>query len=416
MELDERARKASHAMSRHVICLVEHQTVLLNANEFTQSEGEMLLEHYEKIVSIEFPSPKTRGQWALRNEGWSGYVPLSERLGLSLAPKVPLQNLFQMLEYAYTLRSFRVLDDLVGLATIEDVASQLARMLALRVLERARRGFSRTYVDHEDDLAYVAGRLNVVPLLKRPWETTFECTTQHHTANIDDNAILLWTLFVLARSPLSTGAAAHSVRAAYRSLYGLVQLRPYTADDCVGRRYHRLNEDYRILHALCRFFLAHTHPSHMLGEQSMLPFLVPMAPLFEVFVREWLRIHLPDRWRLKWQEAIPLTDDHRHTMRIDLVLIDQQTGHPVVVMDTKYKAPDKPSMEDIYQMVTYATAIGAHEAILIYPSPLAQPLDVRVRTIRVRSLTFSLGSDLEAAGSIVLKSLLGNVQDIAATM
>jgi 5-methylcytosine-specific restriction enzyme subunit McrC len=62
---------------------------------------------------VEFPSPKTDHRWELTAQGWVGYIPLSPELGLSLQPKVSLEGLFRMLEYAYRLESFHFLDDLV---------------------------------------------------------------------------------------------------------------------------------------------------------------------------------------------------------------------------------------------------------------------------------------------------------------
>ena len=56
-------------------------------------------------------------------------------------------------------------------------------------------------------------------------------------------------------------------------------------------------------------------------------------------------------------------------------------------------------------MISYAHTKGCREAILIYPTPLDQPLDETIRGIRVRSLTFSLDGDLEQAGQRFLQDL-----------
>jgi 5-methylcytosine-specific restriction enzyme subunit McrC len=59
------------------------------------------------VVAVEFPSPITGGQWRLTSHGWVGYIPLSDELGFRLQPKVGLANIFGMLEYAYSLKSFQ---------------------------------------------------------------------------------------------------------------------------------------------------------------------------------------------------------------------------------------------------------------------------------------------------------------------
>ena len=76
------------------------------------------------------------------------------------------------------------------------------------------------------------------------------------------------------------------------------------------------------------------------------------------------------------------------------------------MLDTKYKAPEKPSSHDIYQVVTYAEAVGCCEAILVYPVQLPAPIDSRIGDIRVRSATFGVDGDLELAGVDFLESAL----------
>ncbi|MCX7038200.1 MAG: hypothetical protein NT005_03560 [Spirochaetes bacterium] len=43
---------------------------------------------------------------------------------------------------------------------------------------------------------------------------------------------------------------------------------------------------------MCRFFLESSGPTHEPGGNLMLPFLVDMARLFELFVAEWLQQHI----------------------------------------------------------------------------------------------------------------------------
>ena len=195
-----------------------------------------------------------------------------------------------------------------------------------------------------------------------------------------------------------------TVRQAYHSLQGFVTLRPCSPNDCRGRLYNRLNQDYRPLHALCRFFLESSGASHEKGDRNMLPFLVNMDRLYELFVAEWLKAHLPPEYDLKMQEQVDLGETlHFH---IDLVLYEVATGAARYILDTKYKIPKQPSNDDFNQVVTYAAAQLCHEAVLVYPAPLTKPLNVRIRDIRVRSLTFSIDGDLNQSGQAFLHNLL----------
>jgi 5-methylcytosine-specific restriction enzyme subunit McrC len=184
-----------------------------------------------------------------------------------------------------------------------------------------------------------------------------------------------------------------------------VTLQPFGPSDCVGRSYSRLNDDYQPMHALCRFFLEHSGPSHEMGDRTMLPFLVDMARLYELFVAEWLRAHPPLDTFIKVKEPV-----HFHgnapSFEIDLVLYGTATAKALYVIDTKYKAASAPSSDDLAQVVAYAEAKGCSEAVLVYPSPLSKPLDTEVGGIRVRSLVFSLSGDLDQSGRAFVQDAL----------
>ena len=123
----------------------------------------------------------------------------------------------------------------------------------------------------------------------------------------------------------------------------------------MGRRYNRLNTDYLPLHALCRFFLESSGPIHEPGGKRMLPFLVDMARLFELFVAEWLQQHLPRTVRLSPQDIVRIGSTGSVEFRIDLTLHDADFGTPAV-MDTKYKITDTPTSDDVAQIVASAVA------------------------------------------------------------
>jgi 5-methylcytosine-specific restriction enzyme subunit McrC len=385
--------------------LTEYVPRLLAATEMAADLGNLLWRNYEQQVEVEFPNPKTGQQWRLMSKGWAGHIPLTPEFQLALRPKVQLANLFQMLEYAYNLKSFRFLPGLIDCHSLADYYEQLASILAKRVLDRARQGFYRAYLAESDQLPHLRGRMDLRQSMGRPGQIKLQCDYEEHTADIDDNQILAWTLQLIARRDICSDRVLPAVRRAYRALHGLVSPTPHGPDACLGRLYHRLNEDYRPLHALCRFFLEQSGPSHHLGDRKMLPFLVDMARLYERFVAEWLKANLPAGLDLKVQERVDVSDSANVHFNIDLVLSKSSTGMARWVLDTKYKRAGGPEAADIHQMISYAHTKGCPEAILIYPEPLNRPFDETIRGIRVRSLTFSLNGDLEQAGRQFLQEL-----------
>jgi len=387
--------------SSQTIELTEYQPATFPAEAISPVIGQALWENYGQQIEVQEPSFKTDGQWRLTAQGWVGHIPLTPTFHVALKPKIELSNLFRMWEYAYRLNSFRLLEGLIACQSLPEFYERLAHVLARRVLERGRKGFYRAYLAETDHLPYVRGRLTVQPAA--PGQVKLVCHFEEHTADVADNGILAWTLDRIARSGLCSERVLPAVRLAHRALHNLVTLTPYQAGDCVGRVYHRLNEDYRPMHALCRFFLEHSGPSHSPGPYPMLPFLVDMARLYELFVAEWLKTHLPPHLDLKAQERVDLGQSSAWQFQIDLLLYEKLTPRAQIVLDTKYKTDTLAS--DIAQVIAYAKIKGCQEAVLIYPTPLAHPLDTTIDGLRLRSLTFALTGDLEQAGQTFLQEL-----------
>jgi 5-methylcytosine-specific restriction enzyme subunit McrC len=138
----------------------------------------------------------------------------------------------------------------------------------------------------------------------------------------------------------------------------------------------------------------------------MLPFLVDMASLFELFVAKWLQAHPAGGLQTRAQERMLIGENEDLEFRIDLLVTDSAKGNVLAVVDTKYKVPDSPSTDDVSQVVAYAEAKACQEAVLVYPISLRRPLDTRIGKIRVRTLAFRLDGDLDTNGLSFVRDLL----------
>jgi|CXWL01.1.fsa_nt_gi 5-methylcytosine-specific restriction enzyme subunit McrC len=376
----------------------------LEGEDFTEELAAFVNRVYGQQVEV---SASSRGGWQVQATRWVGILPLGPGHSLYIEPKVPIHNLFRMLEWAWGA-NFQAFEGLEELANLQDVYERLARILALRVLDRLRRGLARSYQPAADRLPYLRGRLDVPAHLRAPASLSLPCRFEEQTTDIDDNRILAWTLRVIALSGLVTERSQTVVGQAFRGLSGQADPRPFRAADCVGRAYHRLNEDYRTLHALCRFFLETSGPAHRRGQHWMIPFAVNTESLFEQFVAAWLRGRLPAGFHLASQHSLWIPGDPAVDLNPDLVLCDE-ADRPVAVLDTKYKAGDKVSRADLYQIHAYAAQLGCSNAFLVYPEARQQPYDVtlgRDAPVRVRSVGFDLSGDLNEAGQRFLAAIL----------
>jgi len=386
-----------------IIQLTEYKSLSVSRDQIPESVVDELKQKYSTQLDVNLQYSKTGDLWKLTSKGWVGYIPLTPEFQIALYPKISLSNLFGMLEYAYKLKSFRFLQGLIDCQSLNGLYSELALILAQRILDRCRQGIYRAYLPKTNQLSYVRGRINLRQAIQKPWNIKLSCGYEEYTSDIDDNQILFWTLRCITHSGICQERVLPTVRRAYHTLQGLVTLRQFMSEDCVGREYNRLNEDYRCFHAICRFFLDNTTPFHQLGNRTTLPFLVDMARLYELFVAEWLKAHLPANFSLKYQE--PINISKMVQFKTDLVLYESGNITPRYVLDTKYKVPDSPATSDISQVVTYGLSKDCSEAVLVYPISLTQQLDLWIGNIRVRSLTFAINGELNQAGFAFLGEL-----------
>jgi hypothetical protein len=72
------------------------------------------------------------------------------------------------------------------------------------------------------------------------------------------------------------------------------------------------------------------------------------APIFELFVAEWLRANAPPGMTVRCQHNAALDSNLEMKIHIDIVLCDENSQRPLAILDTKYKAGEQPSEEDIF--------------------------------------------------------------------
>lgn len=389
-----------------IIKLSEHQASRFPPSAISNEIGERLWQEFnvqKSVLNVSFPSPKTNNHWEITPQGWVGTIPLTASKFLLLQPKTPIHNIFRMWEYAYQLEGFCFLEHLAKVNTLQDFFDHLAKRLANWIVRRGQIGLHRQYLPQNQSLPFLRGRLLWQKDIAMA-STKLSCQFDEQSKDIPDNQILLFALHNVAKTGLCRSSTQRLIRKAYHLLAGSVSLRPFSPQDCINRTYTRLNQDYQSMHALCRFFLEHTGPTHQPGDHEMEPFLINMPQLFEQFVANWLKTHLSAPWQLQVQETVNLGAKNELRFDIDLVLYDEN-GRSWAVLDTKYKIYPKPDAADIHQIIAYAKAKRATQAILIYPTPLDAPLDIQVDEISIRTLSFSLDDDLQKSGKNFLNSL-----------
>lgn len=383
----------------NTITLTEYKPCTIPRDQIPQDIIDELKNNYKGKLRINLKYTKQGDKWEIISLGWVGYIPINHHWNFHLKPKVPISNIFKMLDYAYNLKSFQFLDGLMRCKSLPNFYNRLATIFAHRILKRIQKGLYSSYRKESQNLSYVKGKIDIKTMIKHPWKPKITCHYDNFTQDIEDNQILLWTIYIISRQEICQENTRILIRKVYHALQGYITLSPFTANDCINRKYNRLNEDYHCLHSLCRFFLENTTPSHEKGNYNSLPFLVNMNQLYEKFIAAWLKQHLPPPLGIKTQHRV---EYNSFSFKIDLIIYNQETNQNLYVLDTKYKT--KTTDSDIYQIITYSFEQNCNHAIIITPTT-KNPVNDKINNISIRSLNFSLDDDIEVSGKKFLQQL-----------
>jgi 5-methylcytosine-specific restriction enzyme subunit McrC len=380
------------------IDITEFRPYVLGAPEFSQEAADYLVDSCRTWLRVR----SLAGRWQVSSSGGVGQVQLPDGRVLRVAPRVPVRRIFEMWQIAFRCPP-SWLPGSVDVETVSDLYDWIVHELAAGTKARIRRGISRSYVQVADRIPSLRGRLVVPELAGRPWDVSLPCIFHQFSADVPDNQILASALRAAARA-LPPGKTRDLAQSAYHELlqHG-VSAWQVSPDECLSRRYHRLNREYEWLHWLSYFVLSSSGPDHGPGAAPLRSFLIDMPRLFERFVGEWLSRELHRRSDYVVRCAPRHSVGERNWFIPDVLLMDG-TGRPCIVLDTKYKLEIR--RDDVNQVIAYATKVGCQEAVLVYPSGAQGLKRWEVGPVRVRSLAFPLDIDLNDAGRQFLDEVL----------
>lgn len=336
-----------------------------------------------------------------------GVIELPGGTRVELRPKTPLINIFRMWELATGTEVRFNWAGTTEVASFDELYSRLAEAFVRRVQRLVTLGLYRSYRVRSDERRAIRGRIDVRRHLTRSWSPAIPCRFEEHETDNEHNRLLVWALFVIARSAGIRATSQRLATGAARPMMQSIALHPHTPSEYSTQSYNRLNSHYKPLHAMARFFVDHAGPMISGPVRTRgVPFLVNTPRLFERFVAEWLRANIPDSYEVTLQPGRVLGASGYRIVP-DIVLYDIRTERrPVAILDTKYKTPDRASDADIYQVATYALEYGVPEGWLIYPTALSTPVSVPIgKRVWVRSACFRLDYDLDDAGFELLAQL-----------
>jgi 5-methylcytosine-specific restriction enzyme subunit McrC len=337
-------------------------------------------------------------------------------------------------------------DQVGSLRTIQEGDRNLLDLVCLLLADESesvvRQGVLQDYVEHEEPLAALRGRLLVDRQVRVHYARVdeVECCFDELEADIAENRILAAGLAVAARvcTDVAIKARVRRLAAAFEEVCSVEQ---GAADAAEPMDYTRRNKHYAAGHVWARLLLVQRgiHDLYAAGTPQTQAFLLDMNVLFECFLAQVLGDSAAGTsFRVDRQSSTgsiivdALTGRTYTRVRPDVLVrdIERDETYPV---DTKYKLYDERHVapEDVYQAFLYAFAFhtghGPRQASLVYPSDRSevnQRLAVRgsgVTQATIRGVRLDLSHLVERAATgpirdTALLTLCGGYGDTSANL
>ena len=303
--------------------------------------------------------------------GFVGSVRLSEGLTINVTTKIPVSNILRLASLAYRRLELPVAVGETDLREDEPL-DWLAFLIVVEVEALLARGMRQGYVNVQDELPYVRGRIQFTAAA-RAWTRPglAACEFSDFIPDTPENRVLRSTLEALGRSRLLPGLRAR-VMAATAWLAG-VALVPLSAQLMSEARLTRLNSHYRSALDLCRLYVTGRALEQPTGEVAAPAFLFPMEQVFEAAVANYLSMRRNDLEIQPERSLGPTTGEPAHALTFRPDLVVGQTP-ALLVLDTKYANPERTTQfgtrsfrnNDLYQIAFYANEYGS-PGLLVYP-------------------------------------------------
>ncbi len=376
--------------------MIEGEILSIPNGEISVEQALDLHRRYAKELDFTFPSPLNGNCYQVRTRGVVGLMPFGQGALLAINPQFNSCLFISILELVYQLP--RISKD-TAQVKIGNIFELWVEFLASKILQKAKRGLFMGYKTKQERRPWVKGRMLVDRFAAKAYPN---CRFSEHTYDVLENRIIAAALHSLKRYTFKRESCRKKVLKASMELSGVKYcgIRP---DDCDLVHYHRLNREYKLMHAMCVPLLRQEGPIlASKGDEMQWPaFTVHMPTLFERFCTEYLSLMLGPDIRLHSQFQTRLKGSQGLSFRLDVALFSASMEKPLAVADVKYKFDGAPLESDVQQVVAYAVQLGVSLAYLIYPTTKIKQT-FEVGPVQVQTLGFDLSAiELESAGRYI---------------
>ena len=275
--------------------------------------------------------------------------------------KILINNIYHMLSYAFqTLKQENYKD--VSIEPFDEMYDLFAAILSKGISFQLKHGLYKEYINYQEDLAVVSGKINISETLKKysAHKKVLSCNFDKFSENNLYNQILKTTVMLLLRNK--------KVKAEYKDnlkkmmlFFSDVELLNPASIRWSTIRFQRNNQTYRMLIGICQLIIEGMLITTNAGDYKLASFIDEqrMCRLYEKFILEYYRKHFSKLtvtasqipWCVENSTMLP-------TMQSDIHL---QKDNTVLIIDAKYYSQttqfryNKHTIHsnNLYQIFTY---------------------------------------------------------------
>jgi 5-methylcytosine-specific restriction enzyme subunit McrC len=357
-------------------------------------------------------SRKVSGEFVIKAESKVGFISV-QGVQVNVVPRFPIYNIFYFLGL---LEEIKLDSEKVRISESNDFLTVLFQSFIHNVTSSTRKGLISGYVNREDSLQVLRGRIDFSRQFKKnpgnyfPFEVTFD----DFVDDVPENQILKKALHI----SLKYGLQNRSLRnQAQNLLFNFKDVSEISEVPAWNKS--RLNSHYWNALRLAELIISGNGFHENTGDVQINGFSIDMYKVFEDFVAKQLaeRINNSDDL-VATQKSLLLDLGGIYREKPDVIWY--RNGKPFQVLDTKYKQPEgetqqRDSLNDLRQVISYASLLGLKEAHIVYGvAGNARSIETRQEGITVYTHGLDLGKpplEIESQLDALVSSL--NVSPIS---
>lgn len=338
--------------------------------------------------------------------------------------QIPIQNIYYLLCYAWNRLDESEKVDVKAIDSTE-LIDLFAKVLSNGLSRLLKQGLDRYYIEHEDVVLGIKGKLNLSETIKQnmlPQSKTI-CVFDEFDYNVLHNQILKTTISKLLRTKNLDTKLKEELRRLYIKLPPISEISIRKAH-FKQVRLHRNNHHYDFILNVCQILNENLLIDESNGNFKFMDFTrdeKAMARLFEAFVRNFYKLETDFKVnsdRIVWQFSSENMDD-LDLLPSMLTDISLRSADKKIIIDTKYyKEAFKSRYEklkiipgNLYQLFSYLKnqETGSKltmncEGILLYPSVHASFKHIfKYENHRISVMSINLDQDWQQIRADLLK-------------